>query len=156
MEVMKRTKEISDQKLIIETQNHELAETSRLKEEFIANTSHELRTPLTAILGFSNVLLQEFFGSLNEKQKDYLERIHSSGQHLLDLINDILDLSRLEAERLELEPQHVFIIDICESVISLIQERAESNLPCRALRVQSHIIIMKLHERHERHEAIRR
>lgn len=111
---------------LLETQNHELAETSRLKEEFIANTSHELRTPLTAILGFSNVLLQEFFGSLNEKQKDYLERIHSSGQHLLDLINDILDLSRLEAERLELEPQHVFIIDICESVISLIQERAES------------------------------
>lgn len=111
---------------LLETQNHELAETSRMKEEFIANTSHELRTPLTAILGFSNVLLQEFFGPLNEKQKDYLERIHSSGQHLLDLINDILDLSRLEAERLELEPQHIFIIDICESVISLIQERAES------------------------------
>lgn len=110
---------------LLETQNHQLAETTRLKEEFIATTSHELRTPLTAILGFSNVLLQEFFGPLNTKQKDYIERIHTSGQHLLDLINDILDLSRLEADRLELEFQHIFIHDICESAISFIQERAE-------------------------------
>jgi PAS domain S-box-containing protein len=108
----------------LETQNHQLTETTRLKEEFVATTSHELRTPLTAILGFSNVLLQEFFGELNPKQKDYLERIHTSGQHLLDLINDILDLSRLEADRLELDCQTVFVPDICEGVISLIQERA--------------------------------
>jgi PAS domain S-box-containing protein len=111
---------------LLETQNHQLAETTRLKEEFIATTSHELRTPLTAILGFSNVLLQEFFGVLNSKQKDYIERIHSSGQHLLDLINDILDLSRLEADRLELELQHIFINDVCEGAISFIQERAEN------------------------------
>ncbi|MBD2095356.1 PAS domain S-box protein [Trichocoleus sp. FACHB-591] len=111
---------------LLETQNHQLTETTRLKEEFIATTSHELRTPLTAILGFSNVLLQEFFGQLNPKQKDYIERIHLSGQHLLDLINDILDLSRLEADRLELEPQQIFINDICESVISLIQEHVEN------------------------------
>ncbi|MBW4489405.1 MAG: PAS domain S-box protein [Trichocoleus desertorum ATA4-8-CV12] len=111
---------------LLETQNHQLTETTRLKEEFIATTSHELRTPLTAILGFSNVLLQEFFGQVNPKQKDYIERIHTSGQHLLDLINDILDLSRLEADRLELELQHIFINDICESAISFIQERAEN------------------------------
>ncbi|MDX2097925.1 MAG: ATP-binding protein [Leptolyngbyaceae cyanobacterium bins.59] len=109
----------------LEHQNHELAETTRLKEEFIATTSHELRTPLTAILGFSNVLLQEFFGTLTSKQRDYIERIHSSGQHLLELINDILDLSRIEADRLELEPQLIFIEDICESVTSLIRERIE-------------------------------
>ncbi|UBF24667.1 PAS domain S-box protein [Kovacikia minuta CCNUW1] len=107
----------------LETQNHQLTETTRLKEEFVATTSHELRTPLTAILGFSNVLLQEFFGKLNPKQKDYLERIHTSGQHLLDLINDILDLSRLEADRLELDLQTIFVPDVCEGVISLIQER---------------------------------
>lgn len=118
--------EFRQQWQLLEQQNHQLAETSRLKEEFIATTSHELRTPLTAILGFSNVLLQEFFGELNSKQKDYIDRIHSSGQHLLELINDILDLSRLEADRLELEPQLVFIADICESVVSLIQERADS------------------------------
>ncbi len=118
--------ELKQQWQLLETRNHQLAETTRLKEEFVATTSHELRTPLTAILGFSNVLLQEFFGELNTKQKDYLERIHSSGQHLLDLINDILDLSRLEADRLELDLQMVFVPDICEGVISLIQERAMS------------------------------
>lgn len=108
----------------LEHQNYELTEATRIKEEFIATTSHELRTPLTAILGFSNILLQEFFGQLLPKQKDYLERIHSSGQHLLSLINDILDLSRIEADRLELEPELIPIIDLCESAISLIQDRA--------------------------------
>lgn len=116
--------ELKQQWQLLEHQNHQLTETTRLKQEFVATTSHELRTPLTAILGFSNVLLQEFFGELNLKQKDYIERIHASGQHLLDLINDILDLSRLEAERLELELQTIFVPDVCEGVMSLIQERA--------------------------------
>ncbi|MGI0487612.1 GAF domain-containing protein [Pantanalinema rosaneae CENA516] len=115
--------ELKQQWQLLEHQNQQLAETTRLKQEFVATTSHELRTPLTAILGFSNVLLQEFFGELNLKQKDYIERIHASGQHLLDLINDILDLSRLEADRLELELQTIFVPDVCEGVISLIQER---------------------------------
>mgnify|MGYP002784318535 CR=1 FL=1 len=110
----------------LEQQNHQLMEMTRQKQEFVATTSHELRTPLTAILGFSNVLLQEFFGELNPKQKDYLERIHGSGQHLLDLINDILDLSRLEAGRMELEIQTVYIADLCQSVASLVQEQALS------------------------------
>ncbi|HEY9809133.1 MAG TPA: PAS domain S-box protein [Halomicronema sp.] len=108
---------------LLQQQNQQLAEINRLKEEFIANTSHELRTPLTAILGFSSVLLEQSFGLLNPKQKLYIDRIHSSGQHLLDLINDILDLSRIEADRLELDLQVVFIEDICEGVTSLIQER---------------------------------
>lgn len=116
--------EFKHQWQLLEHQNQQLAETTRLKQEFVATTSHELRTPLTAILGFSNVLLQEFFGELNPKQRDYLERIHLSGQHLLDLINDILDLSRLEAGRMELDLQAVYIVDICEGVVSLIQERA--------------------------------
>lgn len=116
--------ELKQQWQLLENQNHQLAETTRLKEEFVATTSHELRTPLTAILGFSNVLLQEFFGELNAKQKDYIERIYGSGQHLLDLINDILDLSRLEAGRMELDLQSVYVVDICDGVISLIQERA--------------------------------
>lgn len=107
----------------LQEQNQELAAINRLKEEFIATTSHELRTPLTAILGFSSVLIEESFGSLNGKQKIYLDRIHTSGQHLLSLINDILDLSRIEADRLELEPQLVYICDICQGLLSLIQER---------------------------------
>lgn len=116
--------EFKQQWQLLETQNQQLTETTRVKQDFIATTSHELRTPLTAVLGFSNVLLQGFFGELNAKQQDYVERIHDSGQHLLDLINDILDLSRLEAERLELDFQTVCISDICEGVMSLIQERA--------------------------------
>ncbi|MBD2039415.1 GAF domain-containing protein [Microcoleus sp. FACHB-672] len=115
--------EIRQQWRLLQEQNYQLAEVNRLKEEFIATTSHELRTPLTAVLGFSSVLLEESFGKLNPKQMLYVDRIHSSGEHLLELINDILDLSRIEADRLELEPQLVFIRDICESVISLIQER---------------------------------
>jgi PAS domain S-box-containing protein len=110
----------------LDSQNRELTETSRLKQEFIATTSHELRTPLTAILGFSNILLQEFFGNLNLKQKDYLERIHTSGRHLLELINDILDLSRIEADRLEMELELVSISDLCESVVSVMRERSTS------------------------------
>ncbi len=110
----------------LQEQNRQLTAVNRLKEEFIANTSHELRTPLTAVLGFSSVLLSECFGQVNAKQRDYLERINSSGQHLLELINDILDLSRIEANRLELDPDLVFIGDICQSAISLIQERAQS------------------------------
>ncbi|MCS6793867.1 MAG: ATP-binding protein [Oscillatoriaceae bacterium SKYG93] len=111
---------------LLQEQNQQLTAINRLKEEFIATTSHELRTPLTAILGFSSVLLEESFGPLNAKQKLYVDRIHSSGQHLLELINDILDLSRIEADRLELEPQLVFIQDICESVVSLVQERVNN------------------------------
>lgn len=116
--------ELKQQWQLLETQNQQLAENTRVKQEFITTTSHELRTPLTAVLGFSNVLLQGFFGTLNPKQTDYVERIHDSGQHLLDLINDILDLSRLEADRLELDCQAIFVPDVCEGVISLIRERA--------------------------------
>jgi len=111
---------------LLEQQNYQLAETTRIKEELVAMTSHELRTPLTAILGFSNVLLQEFFGPLNLKQKEYLDRIHGSGQHLLELINDILDLSRLEANRLELDLQAIWVPDLCEGVMGVIQEYAHA------------------------------
>ncbi|MCL1464382.1 ATP-binding protein [Argonema galeatum] len=108
----------------LQAQNHELTTLNRVKGELIANTSHELRTPLTAILGFSGVLLQECFGPLNVKQKEYVDRINSSGQHLLEVINDILDLSRIEAGRLELEPQIVFIAEVVQSAIDLVREQA--------------------------------
>jgi PAS domain S-box-containing protein len=119
--------EVRHQWQLLQEQNQQLAEVNRLKEEFIATTSHELRTPLTAILGFSSVLIEQSFGTLNEKQHLYMERIHSSGEHLLELINDILDLSRIEADRLEIELQLVFVQDICEGVVSLIQERVANH-----------------------------
>src|SRR5438046_10308098 len=82
----------------------QLETTSRHKSEFLANMSHELRTPLNAIIGFSEVLLERMFGELNPKQEEYLQDIMTSGRHLLSLINDIIDLSKIEAGRQELAP----------------------------------------------------
>jgi signal transduction histidine kinase len=87
----------------IEDKSRHLEAASQHKSEFLANMSHELRTPLNAIIGFSEVLGERMFGELNEKQEEYLKDIHASGQHLLSPINDILDLSKIEAGRMELE-----------------------------------------------------
>lgn len=87
----------------IEEKSRQLEIANQHKSEFLANMSHELRTPLNAIIGFSAVLIERMFGELNEKQDDYLKDIYSSGKHLLALINDILDLSKIEAGRMELE-----------------------------------------------------
>ncbi|MFB2936863.1 ATP-binding protein [Aerosakkonemataceae cyanobacterium BLCC-F154] len=114
----------SRQLQLLEAKNQELSTLNRVKAEIIANTSHELRTPLTAIMGFSSVLLEECFGNLNKKQKEYVDRIYSSGQYLLELINDILDMSRIEAGRLELDLQVVFINEITENAVTLVRERA--------------------------------
>ena len=86
----------------IADKGRQLEAASRHKSEFLANMSHELRTPLNAIIGFSEVLAERMFGEVNEKQAEYLQDILSSGRHLLSLINDILDLAKVEAGRLEL------------------------------------------------------
>ena len=82
----------------------ELEIASGHKSEFLASMSHELRTPLNAVIGFSDVLLERMFGELNERQEEYVRDIRDSGRHLLELINEILDLSKVEAGRMELEP----------------------------------------------------
>ena len=82
------------------------------KSEFLASMSHELRTPLNAIIGFSQVLHEQYFGTLNEKQAEYVVDIVGSGKHLLSLINDILDLSKVEAGKLELEFSQVKIAEV--------------------------------------------
>ncbi len=104
--------------------NAELARAARAKDEFLANMSHELRTPLNAILGLSEVLLEEIRGPINERQQAALHNIESSGRHLLSLINDILDISKMEAGRLELHPESVPVADMCQSSLVFIKETA--------------------------------
>ena len=88
----------------LETQSRELAIASNHKSEFLASMSHELRTPLNAVIGFSEVLLERMFGEINERQEEYLRDIWNSGRHLLELLNEILDLSKVEAGQMVLEP----------------------------------------------------
>ena len=94
------------------------------KDEFLANMSHELRTPLNGILGMSEILLEEQRGSLNERQRAYINLIASSGQHLLSLINDVLDLSKVEAGKLELNTGIVVLDDLCHESLSFIRQPA--------------------------------
>jgi signal transduction histidine kinase len=94
------------------------------KSEFLANMSHELRTPLNAIIGFSEVLQERMFGELNDKQAEYIQDILTSGRHLLSLINDILDLSKVEAGRMELELAPFDLPSALENAVTLVRERA--------------------------------
>jgi signal transduction histidine kinase len=97
---------------------------NRHKSEFLANMSHELRTPLNAVIGFSDVLQEEMFGALNDKQKEYVRDINLSGQHLLSLINDILDLSKIEAGRMELDPRTFDVAAALDNCRTIVRERA--------------------------------
>jgi len=109
----------------IEDKSHQLEIASQHKSEFLANMSHELRTPLNAIIGFSEVLSERMFGEINEKQAEYLADIQESGRHLLSLINDILDLSKIEAGRMELESNDFDLPSAIEHTLTLVRERAQ-------------------------------
>jgi signal transduction histidine kinase/putative methionine-R-sulfoxide reductase with GAF domain len=108
----------------IEEKGRQLEVANRHKSEFLANMSHELRTPLNAIIGFSEVLLQRMFGELNAKQEEYLQDVLSSGKHLLSLISDILDLSKIEAGRMELELTAFELPLALDNAMTLVRERA--------------------------------
>jgi signal transduction histidine kinase len=112
--------EIEDKSRQLEVANHH-------KSEFLANMSHELRTPLNAIIGFSEVLTERMFGEVNDKQMEYLKDIHSSGQHLLTLINDVLDLSKIEAGRMELDLSCFDLGLLMDNALTLVRERAQRN-----------------------------
>ncbi|NCC36697.1 MAG: PAS domain S-box protein, partial [Chloroflexia bacterium] len=104
--------------------NLELARAVRAKDEFLANMSHELRTPLNAILALSEGLLEQLRGPLNERQQASLRNIEASGRHLLALINDILDLSKVEAGRMDLQPEIMAVSEICEASMVFVKELA--------------------------------
>jgi signal transduction histidine kinase/DNA-binding response OmpR family regulator len=108
----------------LEQQSTALEVASTHKSEFLASMSHELRTPLNAIIGFSEVLLERMFGELNERQDDYLRDIWSSGKHLLELLNDILDLSKIEAGQMILNRSEFAVRESLEYCLSMVRERA--------------------------------
>jgi signal transduction histidine kinase len=118
---------IENVRLFKEIQNtsRQLEAANRHKSEFLANMSHELRTPLNAVIGFSDLLLERMFGEMNAKQENYMKNIQASGKHLLSLINDILDLSKIEAGRMELEVSSVHIPSALQNAMMLIRERAQ-------------------------------
>ena len=117
-------KELQERNREIEDKSRQLEAASRHKSEFLANMSHELRTPLNAIIGFSEVLQERYFGELNEKQAEYTQDILSSGQHLLSLINEILDLSKVEAGRIELELATFDLPLAIDNARTFVRERA--------------------------------
>lgn len=111
----------------LETKSAELEVASRHKSEFLASMSHELRTPLNAVIGFSEVLLDKLFGDLNERQEEYLRDIWQSGRHLLELLNEILDLSKVEAGQMVLEPTTFPVAAALEYALALMRERAAAH-----------------------------
>jgi len=131
----------------LEENSKQLEIASRHKSEFLANMSHELRTPLNAIIGFSDVLLEKMFGDLNAKQTDYLQDILSSGQHLLALINDILDISKVEAGRMDLERTRFSLADVLENGLRMFHERANRHGINLRLQIDEEIGLIEAHER---------
>ena len=125
--VQERTRELAAALGELDDKSRELEAVSRHKSEFLANMSHELRTPLNAIIGFSQVLREQLFGEVNEKQGEYLDDILSSGNHLLALINDILDLSKVEAGQIELEVAPFSLREALERGVVMVREQATND-----------------------------
>jgi predicted ATPase/signal transduction histidine kinase len=121
----------------LELTNQELLHATRLKDEFLATMSHELRTPLNAIIGMSEGLQEEVFGPLNEDQLKWVAMTETSGRHLLSLINDILDVSKIAAGKLELDIRPVHLLDLCNSSIEFVQQQAAS----KQITIQSEILV---------------
>lgn len=123
----KVTRDITEQKRAQELMLHakeEAERASRFKDQFLSTMSHELRTPLNAVLGFSDLLAEERYGSLNDRQRRYVEHIHTGGKHLLRLVSDILDLSKIEAGRMELSREDVKLTSAFTEVISALEPLA--------------------------------
>jgi signal transduction histidine kinase/DNA-binding response OmpR family regulator len=120
----------------------EVERASKFKDQFLSTMSHELRTPLNAVLGFSDLLAEERYGSLNERQKRYVSNIHSGGQHLLKLISDILDLSKIEAGRMDLAIQEVQIKSAIAEVLSTLKPLAEKKSQTLSQNAEANVIVL--------------
>jgi signal transduction histidine kinase len=124
LKVQERTQELATALAELDEKSRQLEAASLHKSEFLANMSHELRTPLNAILGFSQVLREQMFGELNQQQEEYVEDILASGHHLLSLINDVLDLSKVEAGQVELDIAPFSLHEALERGVVMVRERA--------------------------------
>src|SRR5437763_1603738 len=131
----------------IQNQAGQLAVASQHKSDFLANMSHELRTPLNAIIGFSEVLTEGMSGELNEDQADCVGDILTAGQHLLSLINDILDLSKVEAGQMELEPSDFSLQAALENGLTMLKERASRHGIALSLDVDPSVGVIEADER---------
>lgn len=116
-------KMVAEKTATLEIRNDQLRAANQHKSEFLAHMSHELRTPLNAVIGFSDLLKAQYFGPLNQKQSEYVRDINASGQHLLSLINDILDLAKVEAGRMELVLSDCHVATLVESCVAFVSER---------------------------------
>ncbi len=127
----------------LEAANVELEKASRMKDEFLASMSHELRTPLTGILGLSEALQLQTFGALSERQAKALRNIEESGRHLLDLINDILDLSKIEAGKFDLQPESCSVASICQASLQLTKGMAHQKRQTVEFRMEPEAITIE-------------
>jgi PAS domain S-box-containing protein len=121
----------------------ELARAARAKDEFLANMSHELRTPMNAILGFSESLLEAVYGPLNSRQQAALQNVMASGNHLLALINEILDLAKAEAGRLDVRPEPVAVAEVCQASMLFVKGLARKKELTLALHVEDHTLTIE-------------
>ncbi|MBD1909318.1 PAS domain S-box protein [Leptolyngbya sp. FACHB-8] len=134
--------------------NAELARATRIKDEFLAGMSHELRTPLNAVMGLSEALLEEVYGPLNENQRNSLRVIEQSGQHLLSLINDILDLSKIESGRMDLEIEAIAVSSLCEESLSFVRQQANQKHLRLSLNISEGLVQMQCDARRIRQALI--
>jgi PAS domain S-box-containing protein len=119
----------------------EAERTSKFKDQFLSTMSHELRTPLNAVLGFSDLLADERYGPLNEKQRRYINHIHTGGKHLLSLISDILDLSKIEAGRMELAIENVSVQGAFSEVLSVMQPLADKKSHALSAKAEAELAV---------------
>ncbi len=131
----------------LKLENQKLQCSSHSRSDYLSHVSHELRTPLAGILGFSKMLREEIYGSLNEKQKQYVNGIRVSGEHLLALVNDFLDLSKIEANKEELFLETVAVEDICLAAISIVQPKASEQNIDLILKVSDNISFCTVDQR---------